>query len=408
MLMILGIQVLGAHIAGSHQSTARHLDALGYALLFATALPLAFRVRARVPAFAVTLIATVAYVVLDYPDGPVFLALLVSIFGAVRSGHRVAVWIGLAAGYVAFITVGRICPHIGSFNLVQPNLLTSIQVVVWFVLALALAEGIRVRAAHFNEVRRTMAEQARARAEQQRRQASEERLQIAQELHDVLGHHLSLINVQAGVGLHLMADQPDQARAALEAIKLASAEALGEVRGVLGALRPKDERAPRAPAPSLANLSTLIEPARTVTSGAARPLPPDVDRAAYRIVQESLTNVRRHAGPDATATITITYESRRLLVRIADNGRPGAPGGADVGGSGTGIAGMRTRAEALGGLLVTGQGIDGGFVVSASLPIPPLSIPSPLSVPSPSGPPASDPSPSALDPDEFQPTGESA
>ena len=100
-----------------------------------------------------------------------------------------------------------------------------------------------------------MIEQARARAEQERRQASEERLRIAQELHDVLGHHLSLINVQAGVGLHLMAEQPDQARIALEAIKQASAEALGEVRAVLGVLRPKDERAPRAPQPSLAELA---------------------------------------------------------------------------------------------------------------------------------------------------------
>ncbi len=224
----------------------------------------------------------------------------------------------------------------------------SIQVVVWFVLALVLAEAIRVRSAHFAEMRRTMAERARARDEQERRQASEERLRIAQELHDVLGHHLSLINVQAGVGLHLMADNPDQARVALEAIKQASTEALGEVRAVLSALRPKDEKAPRAPAPSLAGLDALIAPEHTVIIGEPRPLPPEVERAAYRIVQESLTNVRRHARPGAVATVTIDYGTSALLVRVADDGR-GAPA-SEKSGEGTGIAGMRTRAEALGGI----------------------------------------------------------
>src|SRR5439155_25583391 len=121
----------------------------------------------------------------------------------------------------------------------------------WLVVALAFAEMIRVRTAHFAEMARTRAESARARAEQEKRQASEERLRIAQELHDVLGHHLSLINVQAGVGLHLMDERPEQARAALTAIKQASAEALREVRAVLGVLRADEERAPRAPGPSL-------------------------------------------------------------------------------------------------------------------------------------------------------------
>jgi len=124
------------------------------------------------------------------------------------------------------------------------------------------------------ELSRTHAEQARVRAEQQRRQASEERLRIARELHDVLGHHLSLISVQAGVGLHLMDDQPEQARTALLAIKQASAEALREVRAVLGVLRADEEQAPRAPAPSLANLATLAEDAGARyggRGGAARP-----------------------------------------------------------------------------------------------------------------------------------------
>ena len=360
------IELGGVRWAAQRQPHATPLDHLGYALVLIGVAALPFRRRFRVPAFAVTLAATVAYVTLGYPYGPVFLALLVSIFGAVRTGHRRAVWIGLTAGYVVFLVTGCLWSTIGRYTLRQPDLGTSIQVVVWFVLALVLAEGVRVRTAHFAEVRRTMAEQARAREEQERRQASEERLRIAQELHDVLGHHLSLINVQAGVGLHLMADNPDQARIALEAIKQASTEALGEVRAVLSALRPKDERAPRAPAPSLAGLDALVPPEHTVIIGAPRPLPPEVERAAYRIIQESFTNVRRHAGAGATATVTLDYGATLLVVRVADDGRGGSD--AEKSGEGTGIAGMRTRAEALGGTLTAGPGTR-GFVVIASLPL---------------------------------------
>src|SRR5205823_6992342 len=203
---------------------------------------------------------------------------------------------------------------------------------------LLVGEVARTHARYMAELRRTRDEQARTRAEQQRRQASEERLRIARELHDVLGHHLSLISVQAGVGLHLMDEQPEQARTALLAIKQASAEALREVRSVLGVLRAEDEQAPRAPAPSLANLPALAEDAgaRTVVEGTPRDLPAEVDRAAYRIAQEALTNVRRHAGTAATATVTIGYGADDLTVRVTDDGRGGLP--SDVG---NGIAGMR-------------------------------------------------------------------
>jgi signal transduction histidine kinase len=360
----------GAHFAQHHQ-TATQLDHLGYSLLIISAFALPFRLRWRMTAFTVTIAATITYVVLGYPYGPIFLAALVSIFGAIRTGHRRGVWIGLGISYAVFLGTGRIFHTIGPYTLRQPGWIMSIQIAVWIVLAIAIAEGIRVRTAHFGEVRRTMAEQARARAEQERRQATEERLRIAQELHDVLGHHLSLINVQAGVGLHLMDDNPDQARAALEAIKQASTEALGEVRAVLAALRPKDEKAPRTPAPSLRNLDGLVDPADTAVIGEPRPLPPDVDRAAYRIIQESLTNVRRHAGEHATGTVTITYGEHHLGIRIADDGH-GLPAtdGRDGHGEGTGIAGMRTRAEALGGTFTAGPQAAGGFVVTASLPIP--------------------------------------
>src|SRR5262249_33643181 len=144
---------------------------------------------------------------------------------------------------------------------------------------------------------------------------------------DVLGHHLSLINVRAGVALHLLDTRPDEVRGALDAIKQASAEALREVRGVLATLNQGEQPAPRTPAHGLSDVDQLADGARaaglpvTVTRhGVARPLPAEVDRAAYRIVQEALTNVRRHAGPDATATVVIGYTPRSLSLRVEDSG----------------------------------------------------------------------------------------
>ena len=184
----------------------------------------------------------------------------------------------------------------------------------------------------------------------------------------MLGHHLSLINVQAGVGLHLLDEHPDQAKAALKAIKQASSEALGEVRGVLAALRPQGEAAPKTPAPGLADVDDLVAaaglPVEYTVEGTPAALPPDLDRAAYRIVQEALTNVRRHGGPDAEAKLTIVHGPDRLGVRIVNNG-------AEVGEpqQGNGIAGMRERATALGGTLRAGPRAEGGFEVVADLPV---------------------------------------
>jgi signal transduction histidine kinase len=197
-----------------------------------------------------------------------------------------------------------------------------------------------------------------------------ERLRIARELHDVLGHHLSLINVQAGVGLHLMDNRPEQAREALAAIKTASSEALREVRAVLGVLRPEEEAAPRQPAPGLGRLTDLTAdaglPVTTTTVGERRELPAEVDRAAYRIVQEALTNVRRHAAPGSAATVSVTYAVNEIRLSIRNDG-PAAKDPPD-GDGGSGIAGMRARAASLGGTLAAGPPPEGGYLVSAVLP----------------------------------------
>jgi signal transduction histidine kinase len=213
----------------------------------------------------------------------------------------------------------------------------------------------------------------RTQAEEARRRAGEERLRIARELHDVLAHNISLINVQAGVALHLMDEQPGQSRTALVAIKQASNDALGELRSVLDVLRQGDEAPPRAPASGLAQLDSLVAGAgatglevRTRVEGLPRPLPAGTDLTAFRIVQESLTNVTRHAGP-ASATVLVRYGPDDLTVRVDDDGR--GPAAAAGPGNGNGIRGMRERVAALGGELTTGPRPGGGFRVQARLPI---------------------------------------
>jgi len=366
-IFVFVVGLIGTHWSQAHQPQLRHLDGWGVMLLAIASGALIWRRYARIPTLVITVAATTAYVLLGYPYGPVFLACLVATLGALRTGHRYATWITLGAGYLIAMFLGRIWPTMFGFHLRTPPLSTAILVAAWIIVACVIGEAIRVRSERFAEVARVHAEQARARAEQERRQASEERLRIAQELHDVLGHHLSLINVQAGVGLHLMDDDPQQARRALETIKQASAEALGEVRGVLGLMRTRDQRAPRSPAPSLANLDTLVDGGHATITGTPRAVPPEVDRAAFRIVQESLTNVRRHAGESAVARVTIAYEPDRLTVTVADNGTGPA---ATATGDGNGLAGMRTRAEELGGTFRAGAGPDGGFLVTATLPTP--------------------------------------
>lgn len=367
------IQVIGASFA--ERGHPERLDGLGYALLVTSAAVLVLRHRAPVTTLTVSTAALVGYVVLPYPGGPVMIASLVALFAAVRAGRWPETWATVVLGYAAYLGLGHLTRELAGRALdPPPEPGRALFVAAWVGAALIVAAAAKVRGEHYAQVAQWRAEQARTRAEQQRRQASEERLRIAQELHDVLGHHLSLISVQAGVGLHLMDSQPEQARAALSAIKQASAEALREMRSVLAALRPSDEAAPRTPAPGLDRVRDLAvgagQPVSITMVGTPRPLPPKVDRAAYRIVQEALTNVRRHAGGGASATVTIEYADRELQVTVDDNGSGASTvDGVSTVDGGSGIPGMRERAGALGGDLFAGPRPGGGFRVRARLPL---------------------------------------
>jgi signal transduction histidine kinase len=356
-VLIALVQAAGTTLAGRGQP--EQLDPLGYALLVGGGLALAARRRWPVPTYAATAAAALAYQLLDYPGGPSYVAAIIAGIGAVKAGQRYPAWAVTAAAYAGWLA------------LAAPSLRQAVVLAGWVLGMLVVAEWARAAVQHRARAAQVQQERARARDEQQRRQASEERLRIARELHDVLGHHLSLINVQAGVGLHLIDSQPAQARAALGAIKQASAEALREVRSVLATLHPAGESVPLAPAPGLDRLAELTTgaglPVRTSVRGQPRPLPAGVDRTAYRIVREALTNVRRHAGAGATATVMLEYRREELVVQVDDDG-VGAAATAVAGGGG--ISGMRERTAALGGSLSAGPGPAGGYSVRARLPLP--------------------------------------
>lgn len=357
-------QVGGTWLAGRHQADREAFDVTAGLLLAVGPAALVVRRRYPVAVYLFAFATTLGYVALGYPRGPIFFALIVSFLTVVLAGHRVVAMAVLAAGYVSFLFADAVF-----LDEPGPGWVPAVGLAAWLIVLAGVGEGIRVR-------RVRVLDAARAREEEARRRASEERLRIARELHDVLAHNISLINVQAGVALHLMEEQPAQARTALTAIKAASKDALGELRSVLDVLRQVDEGPPRAPTAGLEDLDRLVSGAtaagidvRVVTEGTPRPLPPSVDLAAFRIVQEALTNVTRHAG-QATATISLTYGDADLTVQVDDDGR----GRSSVNGTsagGNGIPGMKERAAALGGRLDAGPKPDGGFRVRSSLPLPP-------------------------------------
>jgi signal transduction histidine kinase len=338
------------------------LDALGYALLVAGPLALLGRRRWPLATLLVVAAVTVLFYALGYPFGPAWLALLVAFWTAVTGGLRLAAWLTAALAIPAYAGLTALFDRAPA-----PTAAGVVAHLGWLLVVLVAAEVVRVR-------RERMQEAARVRAEEDRRRAGEERLRIARELHDVLAHNISLINVQAGVALHLMDEQPGQSRTALAAIKQASNDALGELRSVLDILRQGGD-APRSPTSGLDSLEGLVANAaaaglevRTRVEGTPRPLPAGVDLAAFRIVQEALTNVTRHAGRPVTATVLVAYGDHDLTVRVDDDGRGFDPTHPDGRGN-NGIRGMRERAAALGGELTAGPRPGGGFSVSARIPM---------------------------------------
>ena len=362
---VIAIQVGGTFAsAGWHHGQAT-AGVATYALLAIGGASLIARRRYPVGVLAVTL-AVAIWPGVASQHGPVWIALIVAFFTAVQARQRAAAVASLVIGYVASIWPPWL---IGTPGHASAGSAVGLAVLLLFLLA--VAEVIRARG-------QRAAALEHSRQEELRRRAGEERRRIARDLHDVVAHNNSVINVQANTALHLMDRQPDRARSALTTINEVSGQALVELRSVLGVLRAVDEGAPRAPAPGLARLGDLADTAaaaglavRVEESGQSVPLPADVDLAAYRIVQEALTNSARHSG-GTKATVRIDYGEDALMVDVRDDGVPRPPGRppGPSRGAGSGIAGMTERAAALGGTLQAGPRPGGGFAVQARLPLP--------------------------------------
>ncbi len=343
----------GTHAAGDTQSSTPHPYA--YALAGIAALTLLLRRRAPRAGLSVAALATVAYLLLDQPYGPILFVgpAWAWCLAAVLPLRRAVPWV-VAAGAVVVAAAGpRQLAGNGWGGLLIWTAGTA------GVLAAGTATGFALSARQRSETA--------ARQEIARRAVSEERLAMAQDVHDGIGHSLAVIAMQAGVAAHVLDRDPDRARELLATVVATSREALDGLRADLERLRTPASAAARRPGPGLADLPVLLDRMRDgglqldVTLPADAAVPPEVGAAAYRIVQESLTNVLRHAGTGA-ASVRIELDGA-LRVEVADGGTavPAGPGG-------TGIAGMRRRAESVGGRLTAGPRDGGGFLVRAELP----------------------------------------
>lgn len=425
-LIVAMIQVAGGRAVNVGQSGVRSLDVLGCVLLLAGPIALALRQVEPLAVLVVTLAACGIYLALDYGYGPVFLSPVIAFLTAAVNGSRWWTYPFAPLSFLLFVwplpaLLGR--PVSGWM---------ALAVLGWLVVVLGAAEALRVRKLIAQLRERRFDAARRAEHAQRERFACEERLQSARELHDVLAHSLSLINVQSSVALELFERKPMQARSALAAIKKASKDSLDEVHAMLPTIRrglvsgpladdktadperprrsgkrggvsgrlgmaPTSARAdrdgthttrsapaeptptppppPRPPEPSIADLDSVVRRARSTglavqikVVGTPVSLPEDIDTAAARIVQESLTNVIRHAA-GATATVSVRYTAESVDLTI-DNSRPlgtltRSPGGRN------GIIAMRERAHALGGALTAGPRPSGGYRVAARLPVRP-------------------------------------
>jgi len=350
-----GLALVVAPWAGVWQTARRPVDPLGLALIAAAAAPLVARRIWPRAVLALSVVALTAYLALRYPYGPVFLAPLLAVYTV---GSRLSVPRSLGAASLAAVVMW--VPALAGAH----DLVTAAQDMAWAAawVLVPWAVGAVVRSHRVSVAQDLEAES--------RRRAYEQRLQIAREVHDVVGHGLAVINMQAGVALHVLERRPEQARVALEAIRQASKESLDEVRATLAVFR--EPEGGRQAEPGLRQLEGLVAamaehglPVELVVTGEPSGLPAAVDLAGYRIVQESLTNVVRHAGA-GRATVRVAYEPGRVVVEVTDDGR--SRGGTRRRAAGHGIAGMRERAAALGGELAAGPRPEGGFRVLARLP----------------------------------------
>jgi signal transduction histidine kinase len=376
-LLVAVLQVQGnlAKPAAVGSRPLADLGHLGYLLLIVSGLVLAVRRRWPTPVFLTVAVTSLVYYAIGFSDGPGWIALFIALYTMTthgdgrRSVRTAGVGITvLAVGW--FIAAAGIQPA-AAIGWVFFRVAASI-------MAAALGESVRSRRVITAEALQRAWQAERTREEEARSRVDAERLRIAREVHDTVAHAITIINVQAGVTAYLLDSRPEGAREALLTIEQTSAQALHEMRSVLGVLRDPDNG--RLPHPGVGQVHELAALAREAglevtlePASGARPVPSAVDHTAYRIVQESLTNVIRHVGP-TRVTVTLDYGPEVLEIRVADEGGRAAANGTRTGPPGEpghGILGMRERCGLLGGRLTAGPRPCGGFEVTARLPLAP-------------------------------------
>ncbi len=328
---------------------------------------LVFRRVAPEATLAVTVAGLGVWTVADFAGGPIYLAPLVPLYTLAVLGLRRRTVIAVVAMSVAFVVFALIsderAAHLGFL----------VAFAGWAGGAVFLGTAQRNRRAYLAQLEQRARDLEESREEEARRRVAEERLRIARDLHDVIAHGIATIHMQSGAALHVIDRHPEQAVPALTAVKQLSKQTLQELRATLDVLRADDaEAAPLAPTPGLDRLTALVDvtrqaglPVELEIVGGETPAPTAVDVAAYRIVQESLTNVMRHAGARARATVTVRRTDRAVDIEVVDDGLGVAAPPAN---GGHGIIGMRERAATVGGTVVAGANRGGGFRVQAHLP----------------------------------------
>jgi len=364
---IIGIVVALVQVGAAYSQVAHRGGVVtNVSVLLLVAGGLAVIPRRRFPSavlfvtYAITLVFQASLHFGGTYGGSAWTSILVAFGTAIYLRRRVA-----AIAFLVICYVVSLWGPVVAGDRPAPSVTVALGLGAGLVVLLAASELIRLQ-------RQRSLALSRGRREELLRRSSEERIQIARDLHDVVSHNISVINVHANTALHLMDRQPERARLALTTINDVSKQALVELRSMLGVLRGIDEEAPRTPTPSLAQLDELLDRVRASgllvdvdQGGSIQRLPTDIDLAAFRIVQEALTNCARHSGA-RRVTINITYTDRDVIMEVADDG----VGRSEVSSNelGSGIIGMTERAQALGGTLQAGNRTEGGFIVRASLP----------------------------------------
>ncbi|TDB76144.1 sensor histidine kinase [Micromonospora sp. KC723] len=345
---------------------------VGWALLVLSAGALVLRQRHPVPVLAVTSGCALLYYPLGFPDSPMALSFVLTLYVVARDCWRpVSVCAALVLA-IAFPLAPVVVHRLAGSGSGVPQTQTAVAIGAILLLTIAAGEVARSRRERIVAAEWRVAEAEATREQEASQRATAERLRIARELHDVVAHQISLINVQAGAALHTR--DPDGALAALEAIRAASKEALREVRTVLGVLRQVDSEGHVRPTPSLSRLPELVAHTeasgllvRLTGDGAVPALPAPIDLAAYRIVQEALTNAVRHA-PASTVRVDLRHTDTDVIIEVENDGPTRAD--PEVARAGNGLLGMTERAAAVGGELHARPTDSGGFRVRARLPLP--------------------------------------